>query len=169
MKDATLGVLCDPHSHQWLPLLNAPLTALQVSSMNSCTPGTLPAMAQRSQWLFLPSAHCSSQAEMGIESQRPHSKVLSLFGDEGSTGQWRETLLRCTVAHTVLLPGPILASDPFAQDATPYRCHLHQQLQESPGQGVCRQNAPGHHEQARVSRHSGEFLPRHLCTRVGKA
>lgn len=36
VKDATLGVLCAPHPHQWLPLLTAPLTSLQVSSKDSC-------------------------------------------------------------------------------------------------------------------------------------
>lgn len=39
-KDATLGVLwgilCVPYPRQWLPLLTAPLTSLQVSSKDSC-------------------------------------------------------------------------------------------------------------------------------------
>lgn len=69
-------------------------------------------------------------------------------------------VLRYSVARTVLSLGPILTSDPFAQDEAICRCHLHQQLQESSGPAVCPQTAPGHHEQAAgVSRHSSSSSP----------
>lgn len=95
------------------------------------------------------------------QSPRGHTARIGVsLGSEGNTGQQRGTLLRCHVAHTALLPNPVLASDPFAQGAAACRRHLHQQLPENPGPIICPQTAARNHEQAaRVSRHSSSYFP----------
>lgn len=98
-------------------------------------------------------AHCSPQA--GTSHGALEDRLRVSVGVRGTQKNRGRPVMRYSVACTVLSLGPILTSDPFAQDEAICRRHLHQQLQESSGPAICPQTAPGHHEQAAgVSRHS---------------